>query len=306
MKNLQVNQDQENTRLDHFLVEQLNLSRKKVKQLIDEGRIFLGDRKIIIASWKLHSGDQLKVLEEQEEMKTPRRERYLKIYHEDAYLLVVEKPPGVACEASAQTLSSTLVDDINDYLKRVHPDKPHPYIGLMHRLDRETSGVMVYTLSHRANKLSEQFKKHSIKRSYLALVEGSVANFQGQLASQLVKDSRGKKVRVGSSKNQASAKQAFTEFFVKERYDKITLLELKLKTGRTHQIRAHLANMGHPVVGDKLYGSRIKAPRHLLHASYLEFIHPLSGKKMAFRSKAPKDFQKFLERFRGESLRLKN
>ncbi len=304
MKNRQVNTDQVNTRLDHFLVEQLACSRKKAKQLIDEGRIFIGDRKIIIASWKLQAGDSVKILEENEKANMPRRERYLKIYYEDPYLLVVEKPPGVACAPSAQTLSSTLVDDINDYLKRVHPEKPHPYVGLMHRLDRETSGVMVYTLSHRANKLSQQFKNHTIKRSYLAMVEGSVQNFQGQVKTQLAQDKSRKKMQVLTGGKNAKGKQAFTEFFVKERYQKVTLLELKLKTGRTHQIRAHFSNMGHPVVGDKLYKSHIKASRHLLHASYLEFKHPLSGKKLTFRSKAPKDFQQLLERFRKEGLRL--
>ncbi|MFO1464176.1 MAG: RluA family pseudouridine synthase [bacterium] len=306
MKTFQVQPEQDTMRLDQFLARALGGSRKKAKQLIDEGRIFLADRKVIIASWQVAAGETWTV-RDPGETAVPRRERYLKVYFEDPDILVVEKPPGVACERTAQTLTSTLVDDINDYLRRAHPEIEYPYVGLMHRLDRETSGVMVYTLSRRANSLSDQFKRHTVVRRYLALVEGPVKKMEGTIDSVLVKDleARGKKMKaLGGGKGRQEGR-AVTHFQVIERYPNATLVEARLETGRTHQVRVHLASLGHPVIGDKLYGSKIPAPRHALHASYLEFRHPISNKKIHFKSKPPKDFQKLMENLRAKSAGLK-
>jgi len=297
MKPLIATLKHQDMRLDLFLVEQLKTSRKKAKQLIDQGRVYLGPRKIIIASWKLQKGDAIE-LKSPEEARLPRRRRYLKVYFEDQDLIVVEKPPGVACEKTAQTLSSTVVDDINDYLQRAHPDRPFPYVGLMHRLDRETSGLMVYTLSKRANKLSLQFKRHQVGRRYLALVEGALTKSQGRISLALRKDprSQGRKMMAYKAKRGMEQGRAVTDYFVKERYAKATLVEARLLTGKTHQVRIHLANLGHPVVGDRLYGSKVPAPRQMLHSAYLEFTHPVTQKKVKFRSSPPRDFQRTLEK----------
>ncbi|HEX5034484.1 MAG TPA: RluA family pseudouridine synthase [bacterium] len=305
MESLKVTKEQDGLRLDQYLVKAKAFSRKKAKQLIDEGRVFLGDRKIIIASWEVKVGETWSI-RAPGDTAVPRRERYLKVHYEDKDLLVVEKPPGVACESTAQTLTSTLVDDINDYLRRAHPDIEYPYVGLMHRLDRETSGLMVYTLSREANVLSDQFKRHTIVRHYLALVEGRVAKAEGRIESAIVKDleAKGKKMKSVKARKGAEG-YAATEYRVLERYRDATLIEARLETGRTHQVRVHLASLGHPVIGDKLYGSRLASPRHALHSAYLEFKHPLSGKKMAFRSKPPGDFKKLQEKFRAEAAGLK-
>jgi len=306
MKTFQVKTEQEGMRLDQFLPQAMGGSRKKAKQLIDEGRVYLGDRKVIIASWEVKAGETWS-LRDPGEVTLPRRERYLKVYYEDPDLLVVEKPPGVACERTAQTLSSTLVDDINDYLRRAHPEIEHPYVGLMHRLDRETSGIMVYTLSRRANSLSDQFKRHSVVRRYLALVEGPIKKAEGTVDSVLVKDlaARGKKMKSLKVGGKGGGNRSVTHFEVLERYRNATLIEARLETGRTHQVRVHLASLGHPVVGDKLYGSKTPSPRHALHAAYLEFRHPLSNKKIHFKSKPPKDFQRLIETLRAKSAGFK-
>ena len=305
MEQIKVTKEQDGLRLDQFLAQAKSISRKKAKQLIDEGRVFLGDRKVIIASWEAKAGETWS-LRDPGDTGVPRRERYLKVLYEDKDLLVVEKPPGVACESTAQTLTSTLVDDINDYLRRAHPDIEYPYVGLMHRLDRETSGLMVYTLSRQANALSDQFKRHTVVRHYLALVEGRVSKAEGRIQGAIVKDLEAKSKRMKAVKAGKGAEGfAVTEFRVLERYRDATLVEARLETGRTHQVRVHLASLGHPVVGDKLYGSRVSAPRHSLHSAYLEFKHPISGKKLAFRSKPPKDFKKLQERFRAEAAGLK-
>ena len=294
-KSFKVTNKQQDQRLDLFLAEQLSTSRKKVKALIDQGRICAGDKKVIIASWKVQEGDTIQV-REKDEVTLPRRKRYLKIWYEDPYLLVVEKPPGVACERTGQTLTSTLVDDLNDYLRRAHPGKPYPYIGLMHRLDRETSGLMVYSLSKQANRLARDFRFHQIERRYLAIVEGPLRTSEGRINRGLKKDTRsgGRRMKTASSSDPEQLR-AVTDYIVKQRFPKFTLVEARLLTGRTHQVRVHFANLGHPVLGDKLYGSRTPAPRQMLHASYLEFEHPVTKKLMRFNSPPPKDFKRLLE-----------
>ena len=306
MKAFEVKTEQNEMRLDQFLAQAMGASRKKTKQLIDEGKVFLGDRKIIIASWKVQTGEKWE-LKDPNEAQLPRRKRYLKVYFEDPDLLVVEKPPGVACERSAQTLSSTLVDDINDYLRRAHPEIEHPYVGLMHRLDRETSGLMVYTLSKAANDLSDQFKRHTVGRRYIALVEGQIKKAEGTIETSIVKDlaAKGKKMKTLPGKGASGAGRAVTYFRVVERYRDATLVEARLETGRTHQVRIHFAGLGHPVLGDKLYGSKTVLPRHALHAAHLEFRHPVRNKKMTFNSKPPNDFQKLMEKLRADAAGLK-
>jgi 23S rRNA pseudouridine1911/1915/1917 synthase len=274
-----------------------------VKELLDAGRVFVGGRKVIIASWKVELGDKIQI-QDSHAVSLSRRERYLKVYFEDQDLLVVEKPPGVACEKSPQVLTSTLVDDINDYLRRAHPDLTYPYVGLMHRLDRETSGVMVYTLSKRANSLAEQFRRHSVGRRYLALVKGKIKNNEGRIESGILKDpaSQGRKMKVVPLRRGFQAHRSRTHFRVVERYPNSTLVEARLETGKTHQVRVHLASLGHPIIGDKIYGGTVGSKRLALHAAFLEFRHPVTHKKMTFRSEPPKDFQNLMERFRREAV----
>ncbi len=306
MKPLKVTAAENDMRLDLFLAKRMELSRKKAKELIDQGRVFLGQKKIIIASWQVKTGETIEI-KDPKDAGLLRRHRYLKVYFEDSDLLVVEKPPQVACERSAQTLTSTLVDDINDYLRRAHPQKKYPYLGLMHRLDRETSGLMVYSLSKPGNQLADQFRRHRIGRRYQALVEGSLKGGEGRVDLPIGKDpgSKGRKMKAFRGGSGKGITKAITDFRILERYPTVTLIEARLLTGRTHQVRVHLASLGHPVVGDRLYGSNLAVPRQMLHANFLEFRHPITSKKMTFRSPPPKDFREFLERLRKNSLRIR-
>ncbi|MBI3097608.1 MAG: RluA family pseudouridine synthase [Planctomycetes bacterium] len=307
-------------RLDLHLARERGLSRRRAKQLIDEGRVFIGPRRIVIASWEVRPGDRV-TLRDPHEAPLPRARRYLEVVHEDEHVLVVEKPAGVACERSAQTVASTLVDDIRDYLARSHrtggrfPSAPRygrpadappaaaetPYLGLLHRLDRETSGLMVYALSPEAEAgLKEQFKRHAIDRRYLAWVEGNVKRASGRLDWPIVKDTAagGRRMKAlqaggggaGRPQPEPRGSHAVTHYEVKRRLPGRTLVEARLETGRTHQVRVHFAALGHPVVGDKTYGSRVPAPRQALHAWMLGFAHPVTGKRLAFRSEPPGDF----------------
>ncbi len=289
-------------RLDKMLQEKTGLSRKKVKRLLDEGRVLLNNRKVVIASWDVHPRDQIKILAEGEESLPQADRHFLKVIHEDHDLLVIEKDPGLSCEKSAVATRPSIVSVINAYLKRKYPHLKGHYVGLVHRLDQGTSGLMVYTKTKEANKITDQFKRHTIRRKYLAIVEGRVDKENGIIEGYLKKSDLlqgGRKVTVSTPE---SGRHAVTRFQVKERYQNATLVEIRLDTGRTHQIRVHMASIKHPVAGDKNYGDhkapRITFSRQALHASFLGFHHPITGQKMEFSSELPRDLRKLIDRLR--------
>lgn len=315
-------------RLDRVLQSVTGQSRKKAKTLLDGGQVFVNNRKVVIASWEIHQGDRLLIRKESEVPPPTADEYYLKVAHEDPSLIVVEKEAGINCERSAIATKPTMVAILNTYLKRKYPHLKHHYLGLVHRLDQETSGLMVYTKTKEANRITDQFKRHTIRRKYLTVVEGRIEGEGGRVDGYLQKSqtlSGGKKVKLSTPE---SGRAATTLFHVKERYAKATLVEIELNTGRTHQIRVHMASIGHPVVGDKIYGSanlrrkdpalpvrsgpgggfggdsREAAPRfqrQALHASFLEFHHPVSGTKMEFQSALPRDLRRLVDRLRIQS-----
>ncbi|MBI2336433.1 MAG: RluA family pseudouridine synthase [Deltaproteobacteria bacterium] len=299
MQKLTVTPKDDSKRIDLFLKEKLAISRKQAKSLLDAGRVFLKKKKILMAGWQVQTDNVFEIFAPNEtiEKKSPSRKRFLKIYYEDADLLVVEKPAGVACERTAQTTSSTLVDDINDYLKR-QSGSPHNYLGLMHRLDKGTSGLMVYTKSKRANALSQQFKNHSIERQYLALVHGRMGKAEGRIQVPILKDPTNPRRQITASKNQPGLPSAITDYQVVERYPNATLIEATLQTGRTHQVRVHLASLGHPIIGDRVYGQDDGLNRHALHANFLAFHHPVSKKPMKFNSPLPPDLKALIDQLR--------
>lgn len=286
-------------RLDRVLQALLGISRKKAKGLLDEGRVRVNGRRVVIASWNMKSGDRIEVSSEEEAPQPEAGQYYLKVIYEDSDLLVVEKDAGIPCEPSKISTRPSIVSIINAYLKRKLPHLKHHYLGLVHRLDQDTSGLMIYTKTREANKISDQFKRHSIVRRYQAVVDGRIKDNQGTIESFLKKSdllSGGKKVALSTP---AAGQKAVTLFRVLERYGNATLVEVRLNTGRTHQIRVHMASIGHPVAGDKIYGpSETRFARQALHAAFLGFHHPISGKKMEFRSELPKDMRKFVDRLR--------
>lgn len=289
-------------RLDRVLQKLLKISRKKAKRLLDQGKIYLNGRKVIIASWALKTGDRIGIQGDEEETHVPADKHFLKVVYEDKDLIVVEKEAGIACESSALATRPTLIAIINAYFKRKLPDLKHHYLGPVHRLDTETSGLMVYSKIREANKIADQFKRHTIKRRYLAVVKGRIEKGSGKIEGYLQKSDLlrgGKKVKLSTPE---SGQKAVTLFRVLERYANATLAEVALNTGRTHQIRVQMASIGHPVVGDKIYGERaVSFPRQALHASFLEFHHPVTHQKMEFQSELPRDLRRLVERLRIQS-----
>jgi len=300
----------EGMRLDRFLRERSgSLSRTLARDLLAAGSVALNGKRVKIASRPLRAGDRVvvHVLPQEHRSGAPAGMEPFRVLHEDAAVLVVEKAPGVLVQPTREGDRGTLVDLLGRHLKRRFPEVRSPYLGLLHRIDRETSGLLLFSRRGSSNRiLADQFRTHSIAREYLALVRGSVRDDSGTISDRLHRPGPG--LRRGSSRPGAGpGKEAVTHYRVLERWEEATLLSLTLETGRTHQIRIHLSGRGHPVVGDKVYSSGgplprntllDRFPRHALHAGRLGFTHPLTGKWMAFESSPPADFADLLSSLR--------
>jgi RluA family pseudouridine synthase len=211
----------------------------------------------------------------------------IRVVFEDESIVVVDKPPGLLTMATATERSRTAYSVLRAYLAgKRRPEK----LFIVHRLDREASGLLAFAKTVEAReRLQDQFKDHSAGRRYLAVVEGVVAADAFTVRSYLAENSAH---RVYSTPNRRIGKPAVTHVRVLRRKQKSTLLEVQLETGRKHQIRVHLAERGHAIVGDKTYGSGANPIRRLaLHGEQLELRHPATGKKMTFASPAPESFK---------------
>jgi 23S rRNA pseudouridine1911/1915/1917 synthase len=210
----------------------------------------------------------------------------IRIVYEDASLIVVDKPAGLLTMATDSERAKTAYAALRAYANN---KKPQEKIFIVHRLDREASGLLVFAKTIQAKeRLQDQFKDHSAGRKYVALAEGRIAEDDFTIRSYLAENAA---FHVYSTRKRGAGKPAVTHVHVLKREAKTTLLEVQLETGRKHQIRAHLAERGHPVVGDKTYGARSNPFKRLaLHAARLAFRHPDTGKPVQFESRYPKSF----------------
>ncbi len=280
-------------RLDAWLCKRLpGTSRNSVKRLIDSGSVRVGGRRIYIAGWKLNSNDRVEISEGPAKAKGG---SYVKIIYEDRDIIVVDKPAGVLSVPQPKSSMPNLEDQVKAYLKRKY--KTGSYLKALHRLDAETSGAIVFAKSKDGERLEESFRRHDIGRDYLAVVEGHIEKDSGRIEGRIEKGRFGGGRKARPAKG-AEGRVAVTEYRVKERYSGSTLLEISVRTGRTHQIRVHLSHMGNPVIGDKLYGATRPFPRQALHARYLRFRHPVTGKKMKFESRVPDDINALIDELR--------
>jgi 23S rRNA pseudouridine1911/1915/1917 synthase len=244
------------------------------------------------------------------------------IVHVDPHVIVVRKPPNVSTVPFDEHETGTLDARIRAYLERdarAHGARPktgtkeeragRPSLGVVHRIDKETSGLVVFTRTWLAKQsLSMQFRKHTVKRRYLAIVHGHPR--AGTIRSHLVAD-RGDGLRgsleARGLRGKEQAQLAITHVEVEEKLEGAALVSCRLETGRTHQIRIHLAESGHPLVGERVYirdykGERIEAPRLMLHATELGFIHPASEREMLFTDEMPEDMKAVQERLRATGI----
>jgi 23S rRNA pseudouridine1911/1915/1917 synthase len=301
-------------RLDQFLATRIeNVSRARVQEMIAEGKVLVNDAPAK-ASLKLRGGERISVLGEASRapLKAIAEEIPLDIVYEDDDLAVINKPAGMMVHAGAGATNDarnrgTLVNALLHHLGSLSGVGGALRPGIVHRLDKETSGLIVVAKNDDAHrKLSAQFAAREVKKKYVALVHGWVKKDSGTLAQSISRDRvRGTRMTTRLEGGRA----AVTHYRVVRRLDtkfgKFTLLDVKIDTGRTHQIRVHVAAMGHPVVGDTVYGAPRQArgknaviglARNFLHAAELEFRHPRTGETVALKSELPEELQEFLRK----------
>ncbi|TMC22908.1 MAG: RluA family pseudouridine synthase [Chloroflexi bacterium] len=288
-------------RLDRFLVSALEqLSRTGVQQLIADGQVLVNGR-LTKASYALRAGDSIEMLQalpvaQQQQVKP--QALPLDICYEDDDLFVINKAAGMVVHPAPGHADDTLVNALVAYYPALQQMEEGQRPGIVHRLDRDTSGLLVVARNTGTQAaLVEQMKRHEVVKRYLALVEGIVELEKGSIDAPIGRDPRH---RQQMTITVTDSRQARTHFWVLKRFHRHTLLRLQLETGRTHQIRVHLQAIGHPVVGDPIYGAkavrkRMALQRQFLHAQQLEFVHPTSGVKMSFEAPLPPDLQAILE-----------
>ena len=269
------------TRLDKFLAGALG-SRAAAERAIAAGARVDGVARA--KSHRLEGGEVVTLADEPELVLTEHELPEVPLAYEDEHILVVDKPAGLVVHPGAGHSGDTLVDALRDKLGGGDPDRP----GIVHRLDRDTSGLMAAARSEEAyERLSQLVRERALERTYLALVEGRPRSRRGRIDAPIGRD-RFDPTRI--SLDSESAREAVTHFEVERLFDRHALLRVRLETGRMHQIRVHLAAVDLPVVGDPVYGrSAAGLGRQFLHAAELAFAHPITGERLALRSELPED-----------------
>ena len=307
-----VEKQEQDLRLDVFLARRApSLSRSRVQRLIAEGAVRAGDRPVK-ASHRVREGETITCeLAPVDECDVAPEDIPLSIIYEDPSLLVVDKPAGMVVHPAAGHHRGTLVHGMLFHCRDLSGIGGVMRPGIVHRLDKDTSGLLVAAKSDRAHQaLTEQFKRRLVKKTYLALVYGDLKENQGLIDLPVGRHPQDRKKMSTQSRR---GREASTRWRVRERYGAATLLEVDIETGRTHQIRVHLHAVGHPVVGDGVYGSARRAnavddpairnalkgmKRQALHAARLSFGHPLTGELLAFSSPPPPDIANLCDRLR--------
>jgi 23S rRNA pseudouridine1911/1915/1917 synthase len=285
-------------RLDKYLSLELdNLTRSYIQKLLSEGKVAVNNQ-AQKASYKVQVGDEV-VLEESDpvELAIEPEDIPLEIYYEDADVIVVNKPRGMVVHPAEGNYSGTLVNALLYHCQDLSGINGVMRPGIVHRIDKDTTGLLMVAKNDAAHfSLAQQLKVHSVTRRYQALVLGNIKIDQGTIDAPIGRDSKDRQKMAVIEKN---SKSAITHFAVINRYNQYTMVECRLETGRTHQIRVHMAYLKHPVVGDLKYGGNVKQFKlsgQLLHAAVLGFEHPTTGKYLEFKAPLPADFEAVLRK----------
>ena len=290
--------EMENVRLDAYIAQKCeNLSRTMIQKLIEDGEILVNGQEKKI-SYKTKQGDVIEIhIPEAKEINLKAQDIPLDVVYEDDDIIVVNKPKGMVVHPANGNPDGTLVNAVMSLCKgslsgiggEIRP-------GIVHRLDKDTSGLIIIAKNDVAHiNLSKQIKDRRVKKIYIALVKGNVSENEATVNMPIGRSTKDRK-KMAVRKD---GKEAITHFKVLTRYGKYTLLELKIDTGRTHQIRVHMAEIGHPVVGDMIYSNgknEFGIEGQMLHAKSLDFQHPVTGKQIHLEAELPKYFEEILSK----------
>jgi 23S rRNA pseudouridine1911/1915/1917 synthase len=287
-------------RLDQFLAgQQVGVTRSRLQSLINEGFVLVNGRSAGPAQ-KVRAGDiVLLSIPPPHKLDLVPQPLPLDVVFQDGSMVVIDKPAGLSVHPGPGHPDGTLVNALLAHCPDIKGIGGAIRPGIVHRLDKDTSGLLVVAKTEPAHQgLAAQFKGHSVTKGYLALATGIVEPPKGQIDAPIARDPRHRK-RMGII---VGGREARTRYRVLELLDGYSLLELYLETGRTHQARVHLAYLGHPLLGDAVYGKRSPLlGRHFLHAHHLGFRHPLSRKPLEFRSGLPDDLHQVIQRLKREA-----
>ena len=300
IRNLKVENLEEKIRLDSYISsKQEEMSRSTIQRLIEEGKITVNDRKEK-ASYKVQNEDLITIeIEKPKEVQIEAQNIPLDIIYEDEHILVVNKQKGLVVHPANGNWDGTLVNAIMAYCKdslsgiggELRP-------GIVHRIDKDTSGLLIIAKNDKAHtKMSQQIKNREVKKTYIALVRGIIPENEATINMPIGRSTKDRKKMAVVKEG----KEAITHFKVINRYTtqkgSYTLLEVKIDTGRTHQIRVHLSQIGHPIIGDMTYSNgknEFGVEGQCLHAKSLEFKHPITGKHMKLEAPLPDYFKNIL------------
>ncbi|PZF74238.1 RluA family pseudouridine synthase [Taibaiella soli] len=317
---IQIGKKQEPIRIDKFLMNHMEgATRNKVQQMLDGGFITVNGKETK-ANYKVRPNDEIIIIEtrKSETEEIIPEEMPLNIVYEDDALMVINKPDGIVVHPGCGNYTGTLVNGLAFYLQHdtVEPEGL-PRVGLVHRIDKDTSGLLLIAKTPEAmTHLAAQFKKHTVHRRYIALVWGDLPEDEGTIHVNVGRNLRFRKI-MDTFPDGDHGKDAITHYKVLERFNYVTLVELRLETGRTHQIRIHMKSIGHPLFNDATYGgdhivkgtvfNKYKQfvencfkvlPRHALHAKELGFMHPVKNEWIQFSSELPEEMTEVIEKWR--------
>ncbi len=289
---IQIDKNSSGERIDSYLAKNTEHSRASIQRLIEEEKILVNNNKVKV-SYKLQLNDEIKIEDEQpKEISLKAQDIPLEILYEDNDIIIVNKTKGMVVHPANGNPDGTLVNAIMSICKEslsgiggeIRP-------GIVHRLDKDTSGVIIVAKNDKAHiNLSEQIKNHKVEKTYIALVRGFVKENEATINMPIGRSSKDRK-KMAVTKD---GKNAVTHFKVIERFGNYTLLEVKIETGRTHQIRVHLTEIGYPIIGDTVYSNgknEWNIQGQCLHAKSLKFKHPITGKQMFIEAPLPEYFE---------------
>ena len=298
-------------RLDKALAEATGLSRARVQGLIEEGRVDVAGKTAASASAKVAAGAPFRIILAAAMPAAAQPEDIpLVIAYEDQHLIVVDKPAGMVVHPAVGNITGTLVNALLHHCRgQLSGINGVARPGIVHRIDKDTSGLLVVAKSDAAHEgLAAQFAAHTVHRRYIAVTAGIPSPAEGTIDARVGRSDADRKKMTVLPNNSSRGKSAITHYKVLERLDGAAVIECRLETGRTHQVRVHCASIGHPLLGDPVYGrtpkplrpvlDRLGFARQALHAAELGFQHPLTGEVVQFRSNLPQDMAELIDQLR--------